>query len=108
MARRKSRTEEREERKPRHVGVAVVVLALAVLAVMGWRLNELHTQLETARFERDRYQEQVEEMKEKNAALSATLEEGLTDEKVEDIARNELGLVLPDEYVFINTGNTGG
>ncbi len=105
MARRKSRA---EQRKPRHVSVAVIVAALAILAVMGWRLNELHTQLETARFERDRYRAQVAEMAEKNAALSAEIAEGTTEEKIEEIARNELGLVLPDEYVFINTGNTGG
>lgn len=105
MARRKSVA---KQQKPRHVSVAVVVVALAVLVVMGWRLNELHTQLETARFERDRYQAQVAEMAKKNAALSAEIEEGVTEEKIEEIARNELGLVLPDEYVFINTGNTGG
>ena len=108
MARRKSRTEEREERKPRHVSVAVIALALVILAVMGWRLNELHTQLETARFERDRYLEQVAEMEEKNAALSADIEEGVTEEKIEEIARNDFNMVLPGEYVFYNTGNTTG
>ena len=105
MARRKSRV---EQRKPRHVSAAVIALALAVLALMGWRLNELHTQLETARFERDRYQAQVKEMEKKNAALSADIEEGVTDEKVEEIARNEYNMVLPGEYVFYNTGNTTG
>ena len=105
MARRKSGTKQQQ---PRHVSVAVIALALAVLAVMGWRLNELHTQLETARFERDRYQAQVKEMEKKNAALSAEIEEGVTDEKVEEIARNEYNMVLPGEYVFYNTGNTTG
>ena len=47
-------------------------------------------------------------MEEKNASLSADIEEGVTDEKIEDIARNDLGMVLPGEYVFYNTGNTGG
>ena len=102
MARRKSRT----ERKPRHVNVVVIVLVLVILAAMGWRLNGLRAQLETARFERDRYQEQVDAMEEKNASLSADIEEGVTEEKIEDIARNDLGMVLPGEYVFYNTGNT--
>ena len=104
MARRRNRT----ERKPRHVSIAVIVLALVILVAMGWRLSGLRTQLETAKFERDRYQDQVEAMEEKNASLSADIEEGVTDEKIEDIARNDLGMVLPGEYVFYNTGNTGG
>ena len=51
MARRRNRA----ERKPRHVSIAVIVLALVILVAMGWRLNGLRAQLETAKFERDRY-----------------------------------------------------
>ena len=104
MARRRSGT----KRKPRHVNVVVIVLVLVILAAMGWRLNGLRAQLETARFERDRYQDQVDAMERKNASLSADIEEGVTEEKIEDIARNDLGMVLPGEYVFYNTGNTSG
>ena len=104
MARRRNRT----ERKPRHISAAVIVVVVVILAVMGWRLNGLRTQLETAKFERDRYQDQVEAMEQKNASLSEDLEEGVTDEKIEEIARNDLGMVLPGEYVFYNTGNTNG
>ena len=104
MARRRSGA----KRKPRHVNVVVIVLVLVILAAMGWRLNGLRAQLETARFERDRYQDQVDVMERKNASLSADIEEGVTEEKIEDIARNDLGMVLPGEYVFYNTGNTSG
>ena len=64
----------------------------------------LRVQVETARQERDRYQEQVEELQRENDTLSADIEEGVTQEKMEEIARDELGMVLPDEYVFYNTG----
>ena len=104
MARRRNRA----ERKPRHVNIVVIVLVLVILAAMGWRLNGLRAQLETARFERDRYQAQVDAMEQKNASLSADIEEGVTEEKIEEIARNDLGMVLPGEYVFYNTGNTSG
>lgn len=104
MARRRNRA----QRKPRHVNIVVIVLVVVILAAMGWRLNGLHTQLETARFERDRYQDQVDVMEEKNASISADIEEGVTEEKIEEIARDELGMVLPGEYVFYNTGNTSG
>jgi len=104
MARRRNRA----ERKPRHVNIVVIVLVVVILAAMGWRLNGLRAQLETARFERDRYQDQVDVMEEKNASISADIEEGVTEEKIEEIARDELGMVLPGEYVFYNTGNTSG
>ena len=54
MARRRGRA----QRKPRHVNIVVIVLVVVILAAMGWRLNGLRAQLETARFERDRYQDQ--------------------------------------------------
>jgi cell division protein FtsB len=50
--------------------------------------------------ERASYQEQVDEKKQENAALAADLAEGPTDEKLQDIARDELGYVKPGEYVF--------
>lgn len=105
MARRRSRA---ERKPPRHVSVVVIVLAALILAAMAWRLIGLRTQLETARFERDRYQEQVDELAQENKSLSDDLEEGVTDEKVQEIARDDLGLALPGEYIFYNTGSTGG
>lgn len=95
-------------RKPRKISALVIALVLLFLAAMGWRLNGLRTQLQTARFERDRYQDQVEEMERENKALSDDLEEGVTDEKIQDIARNDLGMVLPGEYVFYNAGAANG
>ena len=35
-----------------------------------------------------------------NDALAADIAEGPTREKIEEIARDELGLVTPNEYVF--------
>ena len=102
MARRRNRT----ERKPRHISVIVIILVAVFVVAMGWRLHGLRKQLETARFERDRYQEEVAKLKKEYEDLSADLQEGITEEKVEDIAHNELGMVRPDEYIFYNNGNT--
>lgn len=81
-----------------------ILLALAFLLVLGLRLRGLRAQVESARLERDQYQEQVDQLRRENAALEADIAEGVTQEKMEEIARNELGMVLPDEYVFYNAG----
>ena len=71
---------------------------------MGWRLRGLYRQVEDARVERDSYQARVDALEKENAALMADIEEGVTQEKMEQIARSELGMVLPDEYIFYNNG----
>ena len=40
-----------------------------------------------------------------NDALSADIAEGSTQEKMEDMARHELGMVYPNERVFSNISN---
>ncbi|MCI9554368.1 MAG: hypothetical protein HFG06_03730 [Oscillibacter sp.] len=42
----------------------------------------------------------VEGKRQENDALRADIEEGCTPEKMQEIARRELGWVLPGEYVF--------
>ena len=93
----------KKKRKSPAGWMGVVILILFLMA-LGWRVYGLRVQVETARQERDRYQEQVEELQRENDTLSADIEEGVTQEKMEEIARDELGMVLPDEYVFYNTG----
>ena len=42
----------------------------------------------------------VEGKRQENAALAADIQEGCTPDKMQEIARRELGWALPDEYVF--------
>ena len=43
---------------------------------------------------------EVEGKRQENDALAADIEEGCTPEKMQEIARRELGWLLPGEYVF--------
>ena len=43
--------------------------------------------------------------KQSNDALRADIAEGATDEKMKDLARDELGWTDPDEYVFYDKSN---
>lgn len=80
----------------------VIILLLAVL--LGWQLYGLQGQLAHAQEERDQYAARVAAKEQENAALEADIAEGPTEEKLLEIARDELGLVKPNEYVFEPTG----
>lgn len=81
------------------------LIILALIAFIGWQLYGLQGQLTAAQAERDRYQTEVETLRQENDALAADIAEGTTQEKMEEIARKELGVVTPGEYVFSHRGN---
>jgi len=92
---------KRAEKKARpKAGLLTKVVILVLLAAMGWQLYNLQGQLRAAQEEKDRYSAQVEEQQRENDALEADIVEGPTDEKIQQIARDELGYVKPGEYVF--------
>lgn len=90
--------------KKARTGPVTKLVILLLLAAMGWQLYGLRGQLERAQAEREQYAAQVAEKQQENAALEADIAEGPTDEKLEEIARDELGLVKPGEYVFEPSG----
>ena len=85
--------------RPR-AGFLTKLVIVALLAAIGWQLNDLRGQIAGAQAEKESYQAQVEQKEQENAALAADIAEGPTAEKLEDIARDELGYVKPGEYVF--------
>lgn len=97
--------EARKAAKRRGGGLLLQLLLLLVLAAVGWQLNSLRAQVRDAQSERDLTAQQVENMKQSNEALRSDIEEGATEEKMKELARNELGLTEPDEYVFYDKSN---
>lgn len=89
------------KKKPRpRAGFLTKLVILVLLAAIGWQLYNLRNQIETAQAEKDRYAAEVEEQQRENDAVADDIAEGPTDEKIEEIARDELGLVKPGEYIF--------
>ena len=86
-------------------GVMTVVALVVLVVAIGWTILNQQEQLKSAKAERDFYTQQVENVEAENEQLKKDIEEGATPEKVEEIARNELGLVTPGEYVFYDTSN---
>ena len=92
---------KRTEKKPRpKAGLLTKFVIVILLAAMGWQLYNLKDQLRSAEAEKAAYQQLVAAQQQKNDALAADIAEGPTPEKIEEIARNELGYVKPGEYVF--------
>lgn len=94
-----ARAEKKKQRK-RRGDILPKLVILLFLVMLAWRLHGLRAQVAMAEAERDRRSAEVEELREQNAELAVDLAEGATPEKVEELARQELGMVRKDEYVF--------
>ena len=78
--------------KKRSGGLLIHVAILLILMAIGWQLYSLRSQVAGAQAEKDRTAQQVETLKQSN-------------EKMKDLARDELGWTDPDEYVFYDKSN---
>ena len=101
---------EKKQPKQRSGGSIITkVLILAILVAIGVQLRSLHVQVQDAEAERDALAAQVEiqqlcteyhRLAQQAAALAADIAEGATDEKMKEIAQEELGLISPNQRVF--------
>lgn len=100
-------TQKKHAQKRRHIRASLPtkLLILTLLVAIGWQLHNLHGQVESAQERKELLAAQVEAKTQENDALAADIAEGPTPEKMQDIAREELGWVAPGEYVFYNRNN---
>ena len=83
-----------------HTSLITKLLIVILLAALGCKVYTLREQVSAAEAEKDRIAALVEGKRQENDALAADIDEGCTPEKMQEIARRELGWVLPGEYVF--------
>ena len=98
----------RQKKPPRQrvrASLFTKVLILVLLVGIGWQLVRLRDQVEAAEAEKARLETQIQAQQQENDALAADIAEGNTQEKMEEIARETLGLVYPGERVFIDKSN---
>ena len=86
-------------------GCLTVIIILVLVTAIGWKLYDLQGQLQSAQAEKAEYEARVAQLQAENDRLTKDIAEGATSDKIQEIARNELGLVTPDEYVFYDTSN---
>lgn len=85
------------------IGTKILVLVLLVAAITA--LLSVGAQLKAAEESRDLLSQQVQAQLESNAALADSIAHSDDLEYLANIAREQLGLLLPDEIRFVDTSN---
>ena len=81
-------------------GLPAKLLIVILLAALVCKVYALREQVSAAEAEKAQVAAQVAGLQQENDALNADIQEGCTPEKMQEIARRELGWVMPGEYVF--------
>lgn len=92
-------------KKKKSGNLLVHVVLLLLLATVGWRLYALQGQVRAAQAERDQYARQVENVQQENETLRSDIAEGPTEEKMKELAREELGMIDSNSYLFLDRSN---
>ena len=80
------------------------VLLLVLLLGIGIQLYRMQDRLKTARAEEDALTQKIAQVEKENAQLQEDLDNAGDPELIEEIAREELGMVVQDEKVFYTIG----
>lgn len=92
--------QKRASRQMLRTGILTKLLIVTLLAALICKVYALREQVSDAEEEKARVAALVESKRQENDALAADIEGGCTPEKMQEIARRELGWLLPGEYVF--------
>ncbi|NCB63164.1 MAG: cell division protein FtsL [Clostridia bacterium] len=89
--------------RTKKAGFLTKLVILALLIYMATSLLNLQGQLRTARMQQETLSTQVAAQKQENADLADAVENNDDPERIQEIAREKLGLVAPGEKVFVIT-----
>ena len=89
--------------KVKRAGMATQLLVLVLLAALAVALLSTQAKLSAAQSERDELARQVEAQREANAELADDIAHSDDPDYLADIARSKLGLLEPDEIVFVDS-----
>ena len=93
-----------KKKQKRASGFLTGLLLLVVLLGMGVQLYRMQEQLKTARDEEASLAAQIAQVERENARLQEDLDNAGNPELIEEIAREELGMVAKNEKVFYTYG----
>ena len=89
--------------KVKRAGMATKLLVLVLLAALAVALLSTQAELSAAQSRRDELARQVEAQREANAELADDIAHSDDPDYLADIARSKLGLLEPDEIVFVDS-----
>ena len=88
-------------KKKKSGNLLVHVVILLLLATVGWRLHALQGQVRAAQAEIHGTGLEQQE----NETLRSDIAEGPTEEKMKELAREELGMIDSNSYLFLDRSN---
>ena len=87
------------------ISSVLTVIVIAVLLAYGViSLMNIRAEVTAADKTKAQLQTEIEQMQEENAALQYAIDNQEDPATIEDIARDKLGLVMPDEQIFYDAG----
>ncbi len=86
-------------------GFFTKLLLLILIAALGYQLHQLRGNVDRAQAEMTQLSNQVADQQQENDSLQEAIDQGGSKEEMEKIARQELGLVAPNEKVFYDVSN---
>lgn len=89
--------------KTKKAGLLTKIVVLALLIYMATSLLDLQSRIRQTQAQRDTLSRQVAEQTQVNADLAEDLANPDDPDRIADIARDKLGLVVPGEKVFVIT-----
>lgn len=89
----------------RRASLLAAALVLVLLALVGWQLMRMRDQLDAARAEQTALAERVARQEQENRSLEAALERADDPEYLQELARDQLGMVSPGQKDFYDVSN---
>lgn len=86
-------------------GLLTKIVILALLIVVAISLLELNSQVEQAQVEKESLARQVAEQTQINTDLAEAIEHSDDLDRIEEVARDRLGLVKQGEIIFYSMGD---
>ena len=93
-----------KKRQKRASGFLTGLLLLVLLLGVGVQLYRMQEKLKTARAEEEALDAQIAQIEQENASLQEDLDNAGDPDLIEEIAREELGMVVRNEKVFYTIG----
>lgn len=89
----------------RKAGTLVVLLVLTLLLAVGYELMSIRAKLASAETERNILAERVARQEQENRSLEAALERAEDPEYLQQLARDQLGMVSPGQKDFYDVSH---
>lgn len=91
--------------KMKKAGLLTKLVVLALLIATATTMLNLRAQLTEAAVQQQELTDRVDRQKQENDALTAAIEDSDDPQRVEAIAREKLGLVVPGEIIFYDAAH---